>query len=98
MCGSSLASDQTTVRTKSSAEILMLRCTFRRAVGLGTLLLLAALPRSASATTIAVGTRIPIDANTFAVPIDIIDGAAVIGWQFDLTYDATGITKDSATR
>jgi len=74
----------------------MLRCTFRRAVGLGAFLLLATLPRSVNATTISVGTRIPIDANTFVVPIDITGGANVIGWQFDLTYDPTDVQVNAS--
>jgi hypothetical protein len=75
----------------------MLRCTFRRAVGLGTFLLLAAFPRSANATTtISVGTRIPIDASTFVVPIDITGGVNVIGWQFDLTYDPTDVQVNAS--
>ena len=69
----------------------MLRGTFRHVIGLAALVLVAGLPRSANATTISVGTRIPIDANTFAVPIDIAEAHAVIGWQFDLTYDATDV-------
>ena len=69
----------------------MLRGTFSRVLGLAALLLLAVLPRSANATTISVGMRIPIDANTFAVPIEITAGINVISWQFDLTYDATDV-------
>jgi hypothetical protein len=76
--------------------MLMLRCTFRRAVGLGAFLVLAALPRSANATTISVGTRIPIDATTFVVPIDITAGVSVIAWQFDLTYDPTDVQVNAS--
>jgi hypothetical protein len=47
--------------------------------------------RHASAATISVGTRIPISATTFAVPIEIADAQDVISWEFDLTYDATDV-------
>jgi hypothetical protein len=55
------------------------------------LMIVAAAPRLASATTISVGAHIPIDLTTFAVPIDITAGVNVIGWQFDLTYDASDV-------
>ena len=58
---------------------------------LAVLVFVAGLARQASATTLSLGTRIPIDATTFAVPIDIADGLAVVGWQFDLTYDPTDV-------
>ena len=49
---------------------------------LGVLLLFIGDARQVGATTITVGTRIPIDATTFAVPIEITAGLSVIGWQF----------------
>ena len=45
----------------------------------------------ASAATISVGTRIPISATTFAVPIEISDAVNVMSWEFGLTYDATDV-------
>ena len=45
----------------------------------------------ANASTIAVGTRIPIDATTFALPIEIAGGDQITSWQFDLTYDAADV-------
>ena len=58
---------------------------------LAVLAFVAGSARPASATTLSLGARIPIDATTFAVPIDIADGLAVVGWQFDLTYDPADV-------
>jgi len=57
----------------------------------GLVLLLLSAPSVLSATTISVGPRIIVDATTFAVPVDITGGANVIGWQFDLMYDASDV-------
>jgi len=51
--------------------------------------------RSATASTISIGTTIPITADTFAVPIDIADGVDVTAWQFDLAYDATNVNVNT---
>jgi hypothetical protein len=45
----------------------------------------------ASASTISLGSRIPIDATTFALPIDITGAVNVSSWTFDLTYDPTDV-------
>jgi hypothetical protein len=41
--------------------------------------------------TIQPGTRIPITANTFALPIQITDAANVIAWSFTLNYDPSDL-------
>ena len=45
----------------------------------------------AVASTISFGARIPIDATTFALPIDITGAVSVSSWTFDLTYDPTDV-------
>jgi len=45
----------------------------------------------AHASSLSVGTRIPISATTFALPIEIIDALDVVGWEFSLTYDAADV-------
>jgi hypothetical protein len=82
----------------------MLRRTFRPVAGLAALLLVAGVSRPASATMINTGARIALSPTTFVVPIDIADAVNVIGWQFDLLYDAsdvlvnTGCDRSAATR
>jgi hypothetical protein len=49
------------------------------------------LATAAGATSISVGSSIPVSATTIAVPVEITDGHAVIGWQFDLSYDPTDL-------
>jgi hypothetical protein len=56
-----------------------------------TAFVLALLPTTASATSITTGTRIVVSPTTIAVPIEIVDAHSVVGWQFDLTYDATDL-------
>jgi hypothetical protein len=68
-----------------------LRYTFRPVVGLAALLLVAGVSWPASATTIKAGARIAVSPTTFVVPIDIADAVNAIGWQFDLTYDASDV-------
>jgi hypothetical protein len=63
---------------------MMMSCKW---IAAATALLLVAAARPANATTISLGTRIPISISTFAVPIDIADAQAVIAWEFDLIYD-----------
>src|SRR5262249_34487029 len=45
----------------------------------------------ASATSISIGSRIPITSTTFALPIEISGAVTVSGWQFDLIYNATDV-------
>ena len=52
---------------------------------------LACLPTAAGATSITGGTRIVVSPTTIVVPIDIADAHDVVGWQFDLTYDASDL-------
>ena len=52
---------------------------------------LACLPTVAGATSITTGTRIVVSPTTIVVPIEIADAHNVVGWQFDLTYDATDL-------
>jgi hypothetical protein len=52
---------------------------------------LACLPAAAGATSITAGTRIVVSPTTIVVPIEIADAHNVVGWQFDLTYDATDL-------
>jgi len=49
------------------------------------------LPAAADATSISVGSAIAVSPTTIAVPIEIKDGLAVAGWQFDLAFDATDL-------
>ena len=51
----------------------------------------AAASREAAAASISVGTRIPISATTFALPIEIRGPLDVVGWEFSLTYDAADV-------
>ena len=44
-----------------------------------------------AASTLSLGSRITIDATTFALPITITDAVHVSSWQFDLTYDPTDV-------
>src|SRR4051812_39860175 len=60
------------------------------------LFLWAVAVRPTFATTISVGTRVNIDATTFALPIEISDAIGVSGWQFDLTYDPTDVQVNGA--
>ena len=41
--------------------------------------------------TISLGTRITIDANTFALPIQITDGVQVTDWSVGLNYDPSDV-------
>ena len=50
----------------------------------------------AAASTISLGIRIPIDARTFALPIDITGAEDVSSWTLDLTYDPTDVQVNSA--
>jgi hypothetical protein len=50
----------------------------------------------ASATTIALGAQIPLGPSLFVVPITISDGANVIAWEFDLSYDAPNVQVNTA--
>ena len=50
----------------------------------------------AAASSISLGARIPIDATTFALPIDISGAVNVSGWTFDLTYDSTDVQVNTA--
>jgi len=52
---------------------------------------IATLPTAVHATSITTGTRIVVSPTTIAVPIEIADAHSVVGWQFDLTYDATDL-------
>jgi len=45
----------------------------------------------AEASTLSLGSRIPIDATTFALPIDITGAVQVSSWTFDLTYDPADV-------
>jgi hypothetical protein len=47
--------------------------------------------RQVSASTITVGTAIPLSPTTFALPIEIVDAVQLTGWQFDLSYDASDV-------
>ena len=69
----------------------MLRRTFRPVVGLAALLLVAGVSRPASATAINTGARIALSPTMFVVPVEIADAVNVIGWQFDLIYDASDV-------
>jgi hypothetical protein len=55
------------------------------------LVLSAAASREAAAASISVGTRIPISATTFALPVEISGALDVVGWEFSLTYDAADV-------
>jgi len=44
-----------------------------------------------SASTITVGTAIPLSPTTFALPIEIFDAVHLTGWQFDLAYDPSDV-------
>ena len=57
---------------------------------------LAAGADRAAASTISLGARIPIDAGTFALPIDITGAENVSSWTFDLTYDPADVQINSA--
>ena len=46
--------------------------------------------------TISLGTRITIDANTFALPIQITDGVQVTDWSVGLNYDPTDVQINTA--
>jgi hypothetical protein len=46
---------------------------------------------STAAATIELGTRIPLTADTFALPIEITDAENVAFWEFALTYDPTDV-------
>jgi hypothetical protein len=62
-----------------------------------TLLSSGAIVRDAYAiATISLGTRITIDANTFALPIQITDGVQVTDWSVGLNYDATDVQINTA--
>ena len=50
----------------------------------------------AAATSLTVGSRIPISATTFAVPIEMSGAVNVSSWQFDLTYDPTDVQVNAA--
>jgi hypothetical protein len=52
---------------------------------------LVGLPAAAGATSITAGTRIVVSPTTIVVPIQIADAHNVVGWQFDLKYDATDL-------
>ena len=50
----------------------------------------------AAASTISLGSRIPIDATRFALPIDVADAVHVSSWAFDLTYDPADVQVNTA--
>jgi hypothetical protein len=50
----------------------------------------------ALASSISPGSRIPITATTFALPVDIAGGVNVTSWQFDLTFDPTDVQVNTS--
>jgi hypothetical protein len=54
-------------------------------------LLLAGPGRVEADAVISLGTRIPIDANTFAVPIEVSGAVELISWSVGLSYDPTDV-------
>ena len=52
--------------------------------------------RAAAVATLSLGTRITIDANTFALPILITDGVQVTDWTVGLDYDPTDVQINTA--
>src|SRR5688572_14070787 len=51
--------------------------------------------REANAVLIT-GTRIPLTATTFALPVEITDAIELSEWTFDLTYDPTDVLINTA--
>jgi PEP-CTERM motif len=54
-------------------------------------LLCVGVRHAAAVPTISLGTRITIDANTFALPIEITDGVEVSAWSVGLNYNAADV-------
>jgi hypothetical protein len=52
--------------------------------------------RNVSASTIAVGTAIPLSPTAFALPIEITDAIQLSGWQFDLAYDPSDVQVNTS--
>jgi hypothetical protein len=52
--------------------------------------------RQISASTISVGTAIPLSPTTFALPIEITDATQLSGWQFDLAYDPSDVQVNTS--
>jgi len=46
--------------------------------------------------TISLGTRITIDANTFALPIQITDAVELTSWSVGLNYDPSDVQINTA--
>ena len=61
-----------------------------------TAFVLACFPATAGATSITAGARIVVSPTTIVVPVEIVDGKAVTGWHFDLTYDPTDLQVNLA--
>jgi hypothetical protein len=47
------------------------------------------------AATISVGTRIPISATEFALPVEIVGAGELTGWEFSLLYNPTDVQIDT---
>lgn len=58
---------------------------------LASVLLLLSTPRVEADPVISLGTRITIDANTFALPIEVTGAVELTSWSLGLNYDPTDV-------